>query len=157
MLPADGTFWQICIAFVKCHTLDRWCWTMSNSAGMIHRSQSKGYRQMFCAGSYSHNLLTHVITTHQSPWLRLPAWISDGLTCRGTSCLPVVSTETEGMDIALSLRPHFASTLLHTTPAVKQADCTGSPALQPDLALFLPNEDLGAFTDGSWSLAEARR
>ena len=65
--------------------------------------------------------------------------------------------ETEGMDIALSLRPHFASTLLHTTPAVKQADCTGSPALQPDLAVSLPNEDLGALTGGSWSLAEANR
>lgn len=80
--------------------------------GILHSS----YKQMFCTVVTSTDLLRHIIIRCQLFWLWLPSWISDGLVCRGPSCLPVISTETEEVDLAHSLCPHFTSTQLHATP-----------------------------------------
>lgn len=74
------------------------------------------YKQMFCSVVTSNDLLRHIIIRCQLLWLWLPSWISDGLACRRPSCLPVISMETEEVDLAHSLCPHFTSTQLHTTP-----------------------------------------
>lgn len=83
---------------------------------MIQGISHSCYKQMFCSVVTSNDLLRHIIIRCQLFWLWLPSWISDGLACRGPSCLPVISMETEEVDLAHSLCPHFTSTQLHATP-----------------------------------------
>lgn len=88
--------------------------------GILHSS----YKQMFCTVVTSTDLLRHIIIRCQLFWLWLPSWISDGLVCRGPSCLPVISTETEEVvsptacahiSHLLSFMLHHSCRLLHST------------------------------------------
>lgn len=85
---------------------------------MIQGIPHNCYKQMFCSVVTSNDLLKHIIITCQLLWLWLPSWISDGQECRGPSCLPVISMETEEVDLAHSLCPHFTSTQPHAAPSL---------------------------------------